>query len=179
MQKIIKVILIFFILFSITIQVYAYNKSDYAFTMGCVESNGVDTSIISEKANYWYGTAGGGNKICYGLTTPDFNMLKNGSFVNGPRLIESGVVFLCGHANSEEIWWEDSSDNYCFVRTGSNSSNDVGLNNVNYTGTSLVTFAGCETAMGPAENLTTKAVDRGSTAALGWRVKIHFQSLKN
>ncbi|MCI8309768.1 MAG: hypothetical protein HFJ45_06255 [Clostridia bacterium] len=50
---------------------------------------------------------------------------------------------------------------------------------MNYTGTSLVTFAGCETAMGPAENLTTKAVDRGSTAALGWRVKIHFQSLKN
>ncbi len=178
--KIISLLSIFLIMISFATQVLAYNAFDYAFTMGCILSDGKNTMEISERANYWYGTAGGGNKICYGLTTPNYNMLKNGYFVNGPRLLESGVIFLSGHANQTEMFWDDASGNSCGLYINGDVGNTyVGLDNINLSNTTLITFGGCHTGDGTQANLTAKAVQKGADAALGWTDFLPVGSFNN
>ncbi|MCI8309411.1 MAG: hypothetical protein HFJ45_04295 [Clostridia bacterium] len=70
--KLMVLLIIVFVILCTHTQAFSYSSFDYAFTMGIVHSDGKDTSKISERANYWYGTAGGGNKTCYGLTKADY-----------------------------------------------------------------------------------------------------------
>ena len=112
-------------------------------------------------------------------TQPTVDIMR-GKHDTGRKRMSSDILFFAGHANYNHMAFEymrlggdyltgiyytaedfDSPSGYKYAGLG----NMVLVN--------LVTFAGCYTAKGD-ENLASRAVDFGATAAVGWTWKINY-----
>lgn len=110
-------------------------------------------------------------------TQPTYTFMKNTSILGNSK-----VFFINGHSNNHYITLGYS--NTTEGRTGISVNNDgwtangyktAGLNSRNMSGTTLITFVGCETAgyVGNTDNLTDKALSRGAKTVVGWYHSIH------
>ena len=110
-------------------------------------------------------------------TQPTYTFMKKTSVLGNSK-----VFFINGHANNHYITL--GYTNTTEGRTGISVYNDgwtgngyktAGLNSRSMSGTTLITFVGCETAgyVGDADNLTDKALSKGAKAVVGWYHSIH------
>lgn len=189
MRKIRKILKfnIFFIIILFTILFFTGSKVEamqYAYSIGCKVGTGLDdagddyTQNVLNAANA-YGKLS--NVTSYYSTEPTYSYLT-GNNALGERRIASHIVFVNGHASSMLILVPAKNEtNY---RVGIWTGYDgvtaaqytfAGLESVDMSSCSLITFAGCCTGQG-ADSLTGVAYTRGARIAVGFNGDISSRS---
>ncbi|MDD4036208.1 MAG: hypothetical protein PHS45_02675 [Bacilli bacterium] len=113
-----------------------------------------------------------------------YNHQPTYTYVNSTtRLGNSRVFFINGHSNNLYITlgYANTTEGRTGVSiytngwTSGSGYKTAGLDSRSMSGTTLITFVGCETAgyVGNPTNLTDKAVNKGAKVALGWYHTIH------
>lgn len=84
--------------------------------------------------------------------------------------IDDTVLFLNSHANSQAIYFINENTGIdCDIKVGSSDSNTVGLNDITFSNSKLISFIGCETGKTvTGGNLAEKAVQKGADTAIGF-----------
>ena len=97
-----------------------------------------------------------------------------GTATNGDRRMETDIIFLNGHGNSNLIvFCSLGNQNYATgVKSGGDQVVDnffdcVGLNTLDMSGTTLITYCACNTGS-DSSNLLTNSIARGARVAVGF-----------
>ncbi len=141
---------------------YKHTLSDGTVKIGNFKTNAQDA-----KANYI--TISGMTALW--TSTPTKTKLNNH--------IDDTVLFLNSHANHNRIYFvnEDTGID-CSIDVGSSDSTTVGLNDITFSNSKLISFVGCETGLtvSGGYNLAEKAVQKGADTALGFNHTISSTS---
>ena len=93
--------------------------------------------------------------------------------------IDNNVIFLNSHAESNGITfiYDSGSGNQtvCGIKTGNSNANYVGLNDYSLSNVNLISFVGCDTALGTS-NVTLASVLRGADSAVGFNAHINSRT---
>lgn len=188
MRKILK-FNILFIIIMFTILFFTGSKVEtmqYAYSIGSKYGTGLDhagddfTQNVLTAANA-YGRLS--NVTSYYRTEPTYSYLT-GNNALGQRRIASHIVFVNGHANATLIMTPAKNEadyrvgictGYDGARTTDGLYTFAGLNSVNMSSCSLITFAGCSTGQG-IDSLTGLAYTRGAKIAVGFNGEISSRS---
>ena len=94
--------------------------------------------------------------------------------------MDDTVLFLNSHANSQAMYFINENTGIdCDIKVGSGDSNTVGLNDITFSNTKLISFIGCETGKTvTGDNLADKAVQKGADTAIGFNHTISSRTGK-
>lgn len=126
-------------------------------------------------ANTCYGMIPGMNSYYNCLPTQDY---MKGNNPAGVRRIASNVVFLNGHGDSQNMFFNHNNSGGSYdtgVYYGSDTTKSVGISSTIMSGVDLISFVGCNTASGN-DNLTSRAYDRGANTAVGFTDLMHSRT---
>ena len=148
----------------------------YAYSVGCLQSNGDDFKTNAIAAANIFGTIS--NFYSYYNDEPTYSYL-NGNNPKSIKRIASEIVFLNAHANATLMHFEHGGTN-CYVTANYSSSSNsaVGLKSVDMSTCSLICFVGCSTGStaGGYISLPDIAVSRGAATAIGFTNEISSRS---
>lgn len=162
------------------------NAAQYAYSIGSKVPTGLNhagddfTPNVLTAANA-YGWLS--NVSSYYSTQPTYSYLT-GNNLGGTRLLASHIIFLNGHSNSSLIETAGRNEaNYrvgvCTLTNGTTSSDGqyrfAGLQSINMSTCSLITFAGCETGSG-TQSLVHTARNRGARVAVGFSQTVNSRN---
>ena len=166
-------ITVLLLIFSITINVHAITPSNNktTYSIGAKYSD-INTTAHATYAHNSYATMG----MSYTKlnTAPTASNLQ-GSHPNNVSLINSGIVYISGHANyngfvfpNVNLLWQTYS-----------SGNTVGIGSFNNNPkTALYVMGGCKTAYGN-NSITEFVVAQGAAMAIGWTTDLAVGSYEN
>lgn len=149
-----------------------YNNKT-ALSVGVKYSDG--TSGV-DHSNNSYGTY-----VTMGLTTKKLNSTNATNIIsshsNGTKYLESGIIYLVGHANRMAMSFDN---NVTIDYSKLTDSPSVGIRSFNNSKSAFVTFAGCNTALPGAEyNITELTQANGAKITMGWKTDLNIASYKN
>lgn len=107
-------------------------------------------------------------------TSPTASNLKS-QHSNGVPYLQSGIVFLNGHANSSLF---EFPNNVYISKQNYHSGNFVGIGAYDNTKTALFIMAGCKTAES-SSSITDYVVTQGAKSAIGWTTDLSVGSFVN
>lgn len=171
-RKIILILALVILFYDSHVFAYGSYNNKTALSVGASYSD--LTSSVSH-ANYSYDTF-----VDMGLTTKKItnttmsNMTS--SHGNGTSYLESGIVFLCGHAGYNNMGFSND------VTVDVNSSifnTTIGIRYYNNSKSALIIFGGCETAKQNYNNLASAAYSHGAQTTMGWTTELNIGSYKN
>ena len=151
--------------------------SYYAYSVGV--NHGTNTSGLTGDftqnvayANACYGMISGISSYYNNMPTQSY---MKGNNPDGIRRIASRVVFLNGHGSSSSMTFNYNNNGGEYstgIKYGYDTSSCPGLLSTDMSTNDLISFVGCSTAAGTT-NLASRAVEKGSTTAVGFTDSIH------
>lgn len=146
---------------------YVSAASGHAYCAG-YSGNDLGTTSMTTNAYNTYRSLGYSSNY---TISPSFNTLKSGKFSDGTKYLESKVLFLAGHGAKDGSSLHLATS-YTGIRTGNSSLNEVGINEINFNNTKLVTLAGCYTSVNDS-SLAVEIYRKGSDNVIGWRQEVN------
>lgn len=174
MKKILKYGLIFLssiLFFNSIIYAEAFNNKT-ALSVGVDYGDG--TSGVDHATNSYntYKNMGLTSKLI--TNTTESNM--TGSHNSSTHYLESGIVYLVGHASYMSMTFINGVD---IDRTNSNFGANLGIGMYDNSRIAFMTLAGCNTAEDGVNNIAKAAYDYGTNIVLGWKTDLNIGSYKN
>ena len=103
-----------------------------------------------------------------------------GKHSNGTKYLESGIIYLVGHSEYAGMTF---INNVRITSSTYNIDTDAkhiyGIRNYDNTKTSMITFAGCNTAQAGEDNLALLTYGSGTKITMGWTTDLNIASYKN
>lgn len=150
---------------------YVPSNNKTALAVGATYSDGVSSVNNANDAYSTYNAMGLTSKK---ITSPTASNLT-GSHSNGTPYLQSGIVYLNGHANSSLMEFPNS----IYIKKNSTiSGSNIGIGYYDNTKTALIEFAGCQTANGD-NNITKYGNDQGANITIGWTTDLSVGSFVN
>ncbi len=174
MKKINKYLIIITITILLSTRVNAsspYNNKT-SLSVGVSYSDGTSSVTHANYANSTYSSMGLTTKKITNTTTS--NLLSTHS--NGTKYLESGIVYLIGHAGYNNISF---LNNIVISSSNSTTGSLIGIGSFDNSKTALITFAGCETALQSEYNIARFAYESGAKISMGWTTELNIGSYKN
>lgn len=178
MKKIINKIclsaILLLLMFSNINTVYAWytpSNNKTSLSVGATYSDGVSSVDNANDAYNTYNAMGLTSKKITSTTSVNIT----GSHSNGVPYLQSGIVYLNGHANSELM---EFSNSILITKSSSISGTNIGIGYYDNTKTALIEFAGCQTANG-TNNITKYGNDQGANITIGWTTDLNVSSFVN
>ena len=174
MIKKIIVLLTIVVLLNINICVNAstpYNNKT-ALAVGVDYQNGTSSTAHANNSYNAYNYMGLTTKKITSTTIS--NMTSSHS--NGTPYLESGIVYLVGHAGFNNMQF---INNVVVDKNLTIFGSTIGIQYYDNSRTALITFAGCETAKQGEANIALTAYAAGTAISMGWKTDLSIFSYEN
>ena len=158
-----------------TTNVYAWyipSNNKTALAVGATYSDGISSVNNANDAYSTYNAMGLTSKK---ITSPSSSNLT-GSHANGTPYLQSGIVYLNGHADYYSMEFPNS---VYITKSSSISGSSIGIGYYDNTKTALIEFAGCNTASNGSNNITKYGNDQGANITIGWTTELNVASFVN